>query len=691
MSNVINYNPFTFTDADIISGSVAMQNALMFDSLNPDELTVDVVCDETGNAKLLTNSLAWYHTVNNEGYVVLRNDIRNFTYGDPLYYYYNGVLQGKFYMRSVDRLSVDHFRLNAFSLVGILSSVQHLGGIYDGETAGNIIANLLSGYTYTIAPDVASVELYGWLPVASIRDNLQQVLFAVGASLYKDANGNPYIHYIDTSTTIPISDDRIFIGGTLSYRTPATQVTVTEHSFYESTYDVEVSLFDNTDGSGYANNKLILFEEPCHNLTAVGLTVNSSGANYAYVTGTGTLTGKKYTHTTRQVVYNTGRTGEQKESKVEHAYLVSVANSANVAARVSAYESTAEEVACGIVLSDDNVKTGSLVSFTDPYGEATTGIISEMKLTMSGKSKGDCVIVKNYVPTDFGNNYENVDAITSNGTWTVPAGVDRIRIVLIGGGQAGQNGANGENGQYNTILGGAGGQAGQGGSGGDVFVYDIDNPTGTVTVTIGTGGTAGSGSLAYGNGGSATTAVIGGTTYSSADGAPILGGYRDVLTSNIYGAKGISGLAGSAGGNGGRDGYGKAGFDFTYNGTTWTGGLGGSGGDNRWGDYGGGGGGGAAYGANGNNGANGHSGSMSGSGYLNRGGRGGNGADALSLPITSVYGAGGVGGCGGGGGGGGGYWSDVDDDDGEGVASGGTGGAYSNGCNGGDGIALFYY
>ena len=84
MSNVINYNPFTFTDADIISGSVEMQNALMFDSLNPDELSVDVICNETGNAKLLTNSLAWYHTVNNEGYVVLQNDIRNFPWRVPL-------------------------------------------------------------------------------------------------------------------------------------------------------------------------------------------------------------------------------------------------------------------------------------------------------------------------------------------------------------------------------------------------------------------------------------------------------------------------------------------------------------------------------------------------------------------------------------------------------------------------------
>lgn len=691
MSNVIDYNPFTFTDADIVSGSVAMANAMMFDSLNPDELTVEVICTETGNAKLLTNTLAWYHTVNNEGYIVVQGDIRNFTYGDPLLYYYDNVLQGKYYIRSVERLSVDHFRLSAYSLVGVLASVQHLGGIYDGDTAGDIIDDLLDGYTYTVDQDVADVELYGWLPVASVRDNLQQVLFAVGASLYKDSNGDPHIKFIDTSTTIPISDDRIFIGGKLSYRTPATQVTVTEHAFYESTYDVQVSLFDNTDGSGYANNKLILFEEPCHTLVANGLTINSSGANYAYITGTGTLTGKKYTHTTRQVVFNTGRTGEPKESKVEHAYLVSVTNSANVAARVSEYEATAEEVACGIILSNDNVKPGSLISFNDPYGEASTGFISTMKVTMSGKSKGDCTIIKGYVPSDFGNNYENVDIVTTSGTWTVPAGVDRIRIVLIGGGQAGQNGATGQNGISHSVMGGAGGAGGQGGSGGDVFVDDIDNPSGTFTVTIGSGGTPGSGSLAYGNGGGNTTAVNGGTTYSSANGAPMASGYKDVLTSNVYGSKGGAGLAGAAGGKGGMGDYGYAGSDLTYGGTTWTGGSGGRGGTNQWGDWSGGGGGGAAYGGNGYNGHNGHKGSDSGSNYYNGGGAGGNGGNAISLPIVSSYGCGGTGGCGGGGGGGGGYWSDSDKTPSDGVAGGGTGGAYSNGCNGGDGIALFYY
>lgn len=683
--NRINYNRNDYDDSKIVSGNVEMEQSLRYDTLVPDELTVDVVSDYLGDRKLLTSDLAWYHTVDNEGYIVAVGDIRQFTYGTPLTYYYDGVLQGKYYTHNVQRLSVDRFRLSAYSAVGLWASIQHLGGLYDNVTVGEIIADLLDGFDYTIEQDIADVACYGWLPIASIRDNLQQVLFAVGGSLLKDANGDPHIQYLDTSTSIAVGDDRIFIGGQVSYRTPATTVAVTEHAFYETAYDLEIMLFDNTDGSGAALNKIVTFDEPCHNLTASGLTIVESGANYAIVTGVGTLTGKKYTHTTRQVNISTGRSGEAKEAKVENAYLVSAANSANVASRVANYEATAEEVACGIVMSDDNVKPGKLVTFNDPYGEASSGIISKMNITMSGKSKADCTIIKGYTPTDFGNNYENVDVVSTSGTWSVPAGVDRIRIVLIGGGQAGRAGQNGNSGSNGK--GGAGGSGGAGGNGGSIWLTDINNPSGSYTVTIGTGGASAG---AYGN---ATTAVQGATTYSSANGAPSPTGYRELLTNVIYAVKGTNGANGERGGNGGTSSHlsGYRGSDFN---TTYRGGTPGSGytGGVVSGYACGGGGGGACYGQWGDSGEDGTPAGTQGA-TANYGGEGGEGGDASNYPSADVtYGSGGQGGNGGGGGGGGGYYKSVfSGTTYSGYATDGRGGHGSNGNAGGQGVALFYY
>ena len=688
--NVINYQPYNFDDSSIVSGSVAMSNALMFDTLNPDELEVEVVSNDTGKRKLLTVDREWYTTVDNRGYVLMTNDLRKFTYGDPVLYYYDGVLQGKYYIRSVDRLSVDHFKLSAFSAVGMWASIQHFGGIYDGDTAGSVIADLLTGFTYTIAPDVAAVPLYGYLPIASVRDNLQQVLFAIGASLMKSPSGNPYFKFLQNVPTIPVSDERIFIGGKLNYKTPATSIRVTEHSYYISSYDVEVSLFDNTDGSGTADNKLVTFAEPCHDLVATGLTLGAHGANYAYVTGTGTLTGKKYTHTQKIFSVPTGASGEPSEAKIEKATLVSPVNSANVAARVSDYKGTAEEVACGIVMNTDDIKPASLITFTDPYGDATQGFVATMNITMSGKSKADCTIVKNYTPAHFGNNFSQSVRITSNTTWTPPAGTELIRLVLGQGGQAGQNGFNGGRSSYpfnfitDPLSPGVGGSAGNGGSGGKVTVLDISNPS-AITFSIGAGGTPSAGEGSLGNEGGETTATMNGAVYSSETGAVPPEGYRDVMSGITYSETGISGVDGASGGAKDM----QQGGNLTYNGQTWYGGQAGSRIQNSRGYGNGGSGGGAAYGANGGDG---ESGRVHSSGYY-YGGRGGKGADALTTPFTPQYGAGGIGGNGGGGAGQGGYgyYESTSTGTHSGWKGDFGGGSGSLGGVGGSGYALIFY
>ena len=665
--NTIEYAPFTFDDTSIVSGKIASKNALMFDSLEPDELTVEVVSNDTGRRKLLTVEEEWYTTVDGRGYVVMTNDIRNFTYGDPVYYYFDGVLKGKYFIRSVERLSINHFRLSAYSVVGLWTSIQHFGGIYSGETAGEIIADLLQGFSYTISSDVASVPLYGYLPIASIRDNLRQVLFALGASLVKDSNGNPRFKFLENLTPVTLSDDRIFIGGKLNYKTPATDIRVIEHSYYISDYDIEVSLFDNTDGSGTAVNKLVTFDEPCHNLVADGLTIVSSGANHAYVTGTGTLTGKKYTHTTNIFTVPTGRSGETNIAEIKSATLVSAANSANVAARVAEYKGSAEEVSYGITLGTDDVKPATLVTFTDPYGDESTGIITTMNVTMSGKPKGDCVIVKGYTPAHFGNNFTTFDLFTSDGTYTATKD-GLIRIVLCQGGQGGSGGSRGNGGTCGTPS--AGGAAGNGGKAGKVFVTDINVTAGsTFQYTVGTGGAAGVGQTSRGTpateGEEGTHSTFG--MFTSADGASPNEGYVNILTGVVYAENGEDGISGANGGE-----PNESGGNVTFNGTTWTGGAGAP----ALGVYSGIGGGGAAYGANGGDATPNRS---------DNDGRAGNGANALKRVVVANLGCGGVGGNGGGGMGAAPFeqticWSSAIGTDGNG----------SDGNDGGDGFVLIF-
>ena len=215
--NVVSYDNFTFDDNSIISGKLNLANALAFDSLVPDEMTVEVYSNATGKKKLLTVNSEWYTTTDGRGYVIALGDIRSYTYGTPVVYYYDDALIGKFYLKNVVRLSPSTWRINMLSAVGLWVNMVHLGGVYNGTTAGTIIADILDGMTYEIDSDVAAVKMYGYLPVASARDNLQQVLFAIGASVTKTSEGTPKIEFLDNLSTVSLPDSRVFLGSSIDY------------------------------------------------------------------------------------------------------------------------------------------------------------------------------------------------------------------------------------------------------------------------------------------------------------------------------------------------------------------------------------------------------------------------------------------------------------------------------------------
>ncbi|MFI5149539.1 MAG: T9SS type A sorting domain-containing protein [Bacteroidia bacterium] len=97
--------------------------------------------------------------------------------------------------------------------------------------------------------------------------------------------------------------------------------------------------------------------------------------------------------------------------------------------------------------------------------------------------------------------------ITTNGTWTVPAGVTSINLYLWGGGGAG-GGATGTTANWRNGGGGGGGAC-------SVNLAVAVSAGQVWTVTVGSGGTGSSGA---GGAGGQTTFVLGGTTYSAAGG-----------------------------------------------------------------------------------------------------------------------------------------------------------------------------
>ena len=600
--NRIVFQNYTFTDDSIMSGSVYTELSAIGETLAADVLTFTTqntalaqlrLCDVNGVELNDVNGVELYVQEQTPG-MDLASVIK---YGEAVDYYHDDVLIGRFYAKPPRRIGPTTYKFECVSAIGLLISMKHMGGIYEGETVGSIVADILGSIPYTIDADVAAVTMYGWLPIASKRDNLQQVLFACGGSVLKDSAGEIHIGYNDPSTAITVPDDRVYLGGSVDYLTPATDVTVIEHSFYASSITPSEVIFDNTLGVAAASIT-VEFDKPYHSLVGNGITIEDSGANYAVISGTGTLEGVPYIHIQRALSQSTGAVGDTKEASSTKATLVSSLNSSNVLARMAAYYGQATQTACGIVVNDE--RTGDLIKFTDPFYENTTGYIKSMEMQMSATLKANAVISTNWKPTALGNNYDSYITITDddlvNGTWTPdPALVGKqCQLVIFSGAQGGQGGYAGESPQNtNGIVGGmgvgftyrgqpvgigyvyydwgypgdpaTGGQGGKGGAGGasaaKILTVDIPSLAASYSVAFGAGGAGGSGGTAVRNPGGnisytdPTDGALGGHTvfgsWDTDNGGDFSGTYVSKIDGTILADVGDTGISGGKGGDGG--------------------------------------------------------------------------------------------------------------------------------------------
>ena len=637
-------------------------------------------------------------------------DVRS-RYSDTVEYYRGDKLFGKFYLaEKIKRTGKAEYSISCVSAIGLLLTEEHYGGIYNGETAREVIADVVGGViSYTLDKSLAAVPLYGWLRKASRRDNLRDVLFAIGGQIRKDTVGALNIIPMAAGESYEITADEFYMGGSVTGGNPATGIDVTEHSFMKLPSDEIVTLYEGesaaeslvTPKGKTVTGVIVDFSEPMHDLSIENATILESGANYAVISGSpaAILTGKKYTHTKRIISRRQSAAGAPNVLTSSECTLVYLFNAEVVADRLMAYYGYGKTVQADIVVTGQ--RPGDSVSFTDPFGDAAAGYITDMELTMSAILKARVNIVTGFIPTASGNYYSNLMVVSQSGNVTIPAECKgKIRYVLIGGGdggEAGQAGEAGEDGKYSSNLtgiadpgaSGAGGKAGVGGLPGKVFVGTMKvSPGQVISAKIGVGG---EGAEFGGTPGKGTATTFGSAT---SENGQRTGGYSGLLTDEIYAVPGEDGVDGGAGG------YDENGNPNTvsFNGATWSSGAqgeqktiassqtaGGSAGLARGGL-----GGGPAVGVNGNDGADG-SATTSTTPSLSAkvfGGKGGDGATPIAGAGGETPGSGGGGGHGGGGGGGGGSSSGADDGL---FGVGGTAGKGSAGGKGADGLILIYY
>lgn len=479
----------------------------------------------------------------------------------PIVVYRDGEIKARFVSSGVSRIGPVTYQLTGRSPMGALTGMVHTGGIYTGQTVEEVVKEICRNIPSLIKSVYAGVKLYGWLPYAdgkerSARDNLAQVLFAIGAYLRTDLNGVLRIEPLWDGTASLINVDRSYTGGTVKYDSPISAVTVTEHQYVAGTEVKE--LFSGTAQNG----DIITFSEPMHSLSTTGFTILESGANYAKISaGTGALTGKAYIHNTRLITQPVTAGAVENIKSVTDATLVSLVNSYAVAKRLADYYRCRETITNDIVSGHE--KPGHVVSVYHPYDKKmVSACIQSLDTTMSATLKSSMEALVGFTPAqpESAEYFDERVLLTGSGTWTPPEGAEALTVVLIGDGQDGTAGQNGEgvaltgqtipntcSGSFPSAPAGKGGKAGAPGSGGKIFQITIDITPGM------------SFSYATSQNGEA---VFG--SHSSAEGSASASGYYDDVTGKTYARQGAVGYDGGDGGAPGASGGSVAGYKGGY-------------------------------------------------------------------------------------------------------------------------------
>lgn len=553
--NEIRYKGVSYaTDDDIKvpSGILYEVKALRSDSLEANSLTVTVFSND--------------------------KSIMGFAKNDKVEYFRDGRRVGVYYLQTVERVGSDAYTLSALSALGRLITMRHVGGIYTGQTVAEVVPQICAPVAVMIESVYASRQLYGYLPYSnpdkekgngrSARDNLSQVLFAIGASLGTDENGVMRVEKLWDGVSATVTADQINEDSCSTvYETPVSAVEITEHQWIKS--QDTVTLFEGTAEDG----ALVTFEEPAHSLTAEGFAITEQGDNYAILSaGTGTLTGKSYNHLTRIVRRTVTEGAEENVVTVSDATLVSLTNSVDVAKRMADYYRHRETIRVDVEPGTE--RAGSVVQIFHPWDKKMVQACVESRETViSGILNSQTSALVGFTPTqpEAAEYFDERVVLTGSGDWEVPEGVTAITAVLIGGAQGGHCGYGGNPAklktfndtetvlgsliQHNTTkwaTGGKGGKGGIPGSGGKILQATLDvSPSQKISFSCGVGGFGASfDSSNWANtpntpGADGTPTTFG--ALSSANGATSDIGYTDPTTGEVFANKGDTGIAGGDG------------------------------------------------------------------------------------------------------------------------------------------------
>jgi hypothetical protein len=300
------------------------------------------------------------------------------------------VFMGQYYLDTWKNTSDTEIQMTGVDLIGLMDKITYYGGLWSG--AGTPVEDLLAtllgdeSIPYELDTTLEGTAIIGWLPVCTLREAIQQIAFAVGASVDCSRSWVIKIYAskiatVETSTAV-ITKAEKGAGSSLELQPAIAGVEVTAHNYIQSTTTQELY-----NGSLAAGSFEILFNQPMWDLSATGATIAESGTNYAVLTvaspGTVTLSGKLITDTvqTYKITNPDVTSSIRPVLRVKDATLVHPANMATAAQRV--YDYHTQRYLQKAKLFAPIVTVGQVVDIDTLYNRQLRGVIEKMSIDLA--------------------------------------------------------------------------------------------------------------------------------------------------------------------------------------------------------------------------------------------------------------------------------------------------------------------
>lgn len=266
----------------------------------------------------------------------------------PVSAYDGAKLIGVFYIKSSSRSSERLYDVSCQDALGILDDEPFAAAVYSSKNAKELIASILGAH-FTLDFDAAleSETVTGYIPDCTKREALQQIVFALRATIDTSASRGVRVRRLTAASPVTVPLERTYTGGSVETAAVVTEIRVTAHNY-------------STSGSGES--------------------VEVGGTTYYHTTS---VTSKANPNATTQTKPNV--------IEVRDATLVNSDNVAAVAQHVFDYYMRRQTHSVKIVM--DKEAPGDYVQTTTPWGTKITGTITSMDIRLSGIAAAECKII----------------------------------------------------------------------------------------------------------------------------------------------------------------------------------------------------------------------------------------------------------------------------------------------------------